>query len=161
MDVDDLVGRWKTLVVGLALAPDKDTIDKHEAGLNDLLEPFLKCPVKQIREFCRKLVAAVQADPQIPWVVKNGVVGYIKIFVEKAQDTEVIDLKKEIAGRIARAVEGEIQPQLVEAVTNALCWRDPANLKRVEKAVESGKKAKLVGRESCLFLEIGDECVML
>jgi hypothetical protein len=161
VDVDAMVQRWREAVVGMTLAPDKKTVDEWEHKLNDLLEPFLKAPVKQIREFCKKLVEALDADPQIPFFIKAGVSAYINVIVKSAKDTDVIELKKDIAGRIAKAVEGDVQPQLVEAITNALMWRDPETLKKVEDAVKKGGKAKFVGKESCLFLEVAGEIVML
>jgi hypothetical protein len=161
MDVDQLVTEWRDLIVGMALATDKKTIDEHEAQLDRLLEPFLRCPVKQIREFARKLTAAMQADKRLPLFIRVGVEAYLKVIVGNAKDTSIVKLKKDIAGRIAKVVEGDVQPQLVEAITNALMWRDPETLEKIEGAAKQGHKAKLVGRQSCLFLEIGGETVML
>lgn len=161
MDVDAMLAMWKEAVVKIATAPDKKAVDEWEAKLNDLLEPFLKCPVAQIKEFCRKLIAELDSDQSIPFFVKIGITAYIKIFVEKAVDQGPLELKKDIAGRIAQAVEGDVKPQLAEAITNALMWRDPATLEKIEAATKRGKKAKLVGRESCLFLEVDGETVML
>jgi hypothetical protein len=167
MDVEAMVAAWREAVVGMTLAATKDDVDRWEAKLNDLLEPFLKAPIKQIREFCTRLVEVIEPDPQVPWLIKQSVIGYIKIFVKTAKDEAVIELKKDIAGRIARAVEGDVAPQLVDAITNALCWRDPEHLARVEEAVKKSKggpKAKrprMVGRESCLFLEVGDEVIQI
>lgn len=161
VDVDDMVARWKEAVVNITLAHDKKQVDEWEAKLSDLLEPFLKCPVKQIREFCAKLTTALESDPKIPFFLARGVGAYCKIIVGSATNQGVMELKKDIAMRIAKGVEGDVQPQLVEAITNALMWRDPATLRRVEKAVKRGAPAKLVGRESCLFLEVDGETVML
>lgn len=155
MDVPEMVARWKEAVVGITLAATKQQVDEWEHKLNDLLEPFLKAPVKQIRQFCRELVAALESDEQIPFFIKLSVTSYIKIFIDKAKDQGILELKKDIAMRIAKAVEGDVQPQLVEAICNALMWRDEETLAKVEKAAKAGKKAKLVGKESCLFLELG------
>ncbi len=163
MDVDKMLADWKEAVVKITLAPDKKTVDEWEAKLNDLLEPFLKAPIKQIREFSSRLVAEVESDPNIPFFIKRGIEAYIKIFVEGAKDETVLTLKTDVARRIALAVEGDVQPQLCDAITNALMWRDPATLKKIEKATkkEGRPPAKLVGRESCLFLEVDGETVML
>jgi len=165
VDVELMVGRWVEAIVGMALAHSKDEVDKWEAQLNSLLEPFLKAPVVQIREFCTKLMAAMEGDPKVPWLITKSTVAYIKIFVEGAEDKGILELKKDIAMRIARAVEGDVQPQRLDAIANALMWRDPKKLEEIEeatkKAKRSGKRAKLVGRESCLFLEVEGECVQL
>lgn len=161
MDVDQLVSEWRDLIVGMALATDKKTIDEEEAKLDRLLDPFLRCPVKQIREFSKKLSEAMRSDKRLPLFIRSGVEAYLKVIVGGAKDTEIVELKKDIAGRIAKAVEGDVQPQLAEAITNALMWRDPETLEKIERASKKGHKAKLVGRQSCLFLEIGGETVML
>ena len=161
MDVDAMLSQWREAVVQITLAHDKKQVDAWEHKLNDLLEPFLKCPVKQIREFCRRLVSDLEADPRVPFFIAQSVKAYVKVIVQEAKDEGVLELKKDIAGRIARAVEGDVQPQLVEAITNALMWRDPETLKKVEGAIKKGGKAKFVGKESCLFLEVGGEIVML
>lgn len=161
VNVEQLVVDWKAIIMGMALSHSKKEIDEWEFKLNDLLEPFLKAPVKQIREFCAQLVASLENDQSVPFFISKSVRCYVELIVEKAKDTEVIELKKEIAGRIAHAVEGDLQPQWVEAITNALMWRDPATLRKIEKAVKAGGKPKLVGKESCLFLQVDGETVML
>lgn len=161
VDVDKMLADWREAVVQITLAHDKKQVDEWEHKLNDLLEPFLKCPVKQIREFCRRLVAELEADPRVPFFIARSVAAYVKAIVAEAKDEGVLELKKDIAGRIAKAVEGDVQPQLVEAITNALMWRDPETLRKVEGAIKKGGKAKFVGKESCLFLEVGGEIVML
>ena len=53
--------------------------------------------------------------------------------------------------------QGAIAP--FEALIRALQWRSPAKLEEVKKVVESeqaaGRKVRLKGRESCLFVEAG------
>ena len=161
MDVEKMVADWREFIVGMTLAHDKKAVDEYEAKLNDLLEPFLKAPVKQIREFCQRLIGELRDDVRVPLFIRAGVESYINVIVKGAKDTKIVELKKDIAGRIAKAVEGDVQPQLAEAITNALMWRDPETLEKIEGAAKKGHKAKLVGRESCLFLEIGGETVML
>lgn len=161
MDVDRMVAQWREALVGITLAHDRKQVDEWEFRLNELLEPFLKAPVKQIREFYKQLLAALKDDPSVPFFIWVGLEAWGKTILEKATDQGLLELKGEVAMRIARAVEGDVQPQLAEAIANALKWRDPESLEKIEKAVRKGHRAKLTGKESCLFLEVGGETIML
>ena len=161
VNVKHMIEKWVEAVVGLTLSHDKKSLDEWEFQLNDLLMPMLKCPVKQLREFYRGLVDALKNDKRIPFFVWRLFETWGKEILDNSPDDGVIKLKKEIAGRIASMVEPDVQPQLAEAIANALQWRDPKSLKGIEKSLKKGHKAKLVGKESCLFLEVNGETIML
>jgi len=160
VNVKALVKAWVEAVLGMTLAHEKKKLDEWEYSLNELLTPLLTAPVKQVREFYHELCVALQANKKVPFFVWQLFASWGK-YLDDAPDEGVIELKKEIAGRIARLVEPDVTPQLAEVIANALQWRDPKTLKKIEKAAKSGQKARLTGKESCLFLCVGDETVML
>jgi hypothetical protein len=107
LDVDAMLAQWREAVVQITLAHDKKQVDEWEHKLNDLLEPFLKAPVEQIREFCSRLVAELEADQRVPFFIAQSVRAFVKVIVAEAKDDGILELKRDIAGRIARAVEGD------------------------------------------------------
>lgn len=161
INIQDMVKQWTEMVFHLTLSHDKKTIDEWEFKLNELMLPLLKCPVKELRAFYSQLILALKNDARIPFFVWRLFEVWGDTMLKDAPDEAVIVLKKEMAGRIAALVEPDVSPQLGEAIANALQWRDPSTLKKIEKGLKKGCKAKLVGKESCLFLQVDDEIVML
>lgn len=155
MDVDGLVQKWKTTVVVLASAHDRDEYDQAEATIDNLLTPILSAPVKQVREFWSKLVAELKSDKQVPMIVWQMFDAWENVFVKNAPDQGVIRLKVRLARDIAEMVEEDVKPQLMEAMVRALRWRSPEQLQAVKEKLKTGVKPKVRGRESCLFLEVG------
>jgi len=156
--MDELVKRWHKAIVGLAVAHDKDAVDRHEASVEECLTPLLTMPVKQLREFGPKLMAGLKADPAVPYLVWRS----YEIWLEQmkdAPDEDVKTLKTELAGDIVKMVESDAKEQLPDAMIRALMWRSPSTLQEVKDVVEeekkAGRKVRLKGRESCLFLEAG------
>jgi len=159
VDVEPLVENWKRLVVGLATAHDKDEADRYEAAIDDCLTPLLKAPVKQVREFAVRLRDSLKADPAVPYLVWRAYETWIDKVVLPAADEDVMELKAELAQEIVGMVEDEAKRDLPAAMVRALQWRSPERLAEVKDAVmrekQAGRGARLKGRESCLFLEIG------
>lgn len=158
MDRDKMLDLWEPVVVGLALAHDKDEQDGFEAQINQLLTPLLSAPVKQLREFYSRLTERLKSNPQVPFIIWRAFEVWGDGMIAKAPDEGVVKLKTELAREIAEMVEEDVKPDLREAIVRALMWRDPDRLEEVKQAVEegkkSGRKARMVGRESCLFLEV-------
>lgn len=155
MDVEALVEKWIPVVTKLATAHDRDEFDAAEAKVDDLLTPILSAPVKQIREFYWKLLERLKSTKEVPMLVYMGFEAWGEVMIKDAPDQGVKKLKTKLAQEIADLVEEDVKPQLGEAIARALRWRHPDTLKEIKEAVESGKKPKMVGRESCLFLEVG------
>jgi hypothetical protein len=155
IDIDQLVKDWIDAIVKLCLAHTKDDYDAADAQTDKLLSPILTAPVRQVREFYAKLEAAMEADPRVPWLVKMGFTAWGAVMVKDAPDEGVKRLKNKLAGEIAELVEMPAKEQLPEAIKRALRWRSPEALEEIKTELENGKKPKLVGRESCLFLEVG------
>ena len=159
MDVDLIVEEWMRMIVGLAVAHDKDEADRYEAAVDKCLQPILAAPIKQIREFYPKLLARMKNDPAVPFLVWRSYEVWIDQVLSKAPDEEIKVLKVELAKEIADLVEGDVREQLPEALMRALQWRSPGQLSKVKEAVmeaqTKGEKVRLRGRESCLFMEVG------
>lgn len=155
VDVDKLVEKWVPVVVQLAMAHDRDEVDVAEAQIDQLLTPILSAPIRQVREFYAKLLAALKADRRVPLIVWMGFEAWQKLMVQDAPDEGIKRLKTRLARDIAELVEEDVKPQIVEAITRALRWRDPEQLEAVKEQLAAGHKPKLRGRESCLFLEVG------
>lgn len=159
MDVDTMVERWRAAVVILALAHDKDEADRAEASIEQCLSPLLTAPIKDLRQFAPKLLAVLKADPKVPFLVWRAYERWIELVVQFAPDSEILELKTDLAKQIVALVEEDMKPQLGEAMVRALQWRSAEKLAKVKEVVEAeavkGNKPRLRGRESCLFMEVG------
>lgn len=158
MDIEAMIVHWKEALVGLCTAHDKDAADRYEASIESCLTPLLAAPIKQIREFSLKLAEALEADPNVPFLVHRS----FRVWVEQmkhAPDEDVIELKTGLATEIVHMVEDDAKRDLPTAMIRALQWRSPSQLEEVKKVVlkekEAGRGVRLRGRESCLFLEAG------
>jgi hypothetical protein len=114
----------------------------------------LSAPVAQVRKFYGRLLEKMQGDSRVPFLVHIGFEAWGEAFVKNAPDEGVKRLKNKLAGEIAELVEGPVAEQIPEAIKRALKWRDPETLQEVKEALQGGAKPKLVGRQSCLFLEM-------
>jgi hypothetical protein len=157
MDVDGMVAKWKTLIVGLSLAHDKDEADRIEASVEECLSPILAAPIKQVRTFAAKLMEALKADPKVPFLVWRPYEIWVSQ-MKDAPDGDVKELKTDLAKQIVDLVEKDVASQLPDAMVRALQWRSAAALEEMKGAVEKehakGGKARLTGKESCLFLSV-------
>jgi hypothetical protein len=158
MKLNEMVPKWKAVVVGLAVAHDKDEADRFEASIEELLTPLLAAPISQIREFSRLLLFELKNDKAVPYLVWKA----FEVWVDqmaKAPDGEIRELKEDLARQIVSMVEQDAKEALPDAMVRALMWRSPAKLEEVRQVVEeekaAGRKVRLKGRESCLFLEAG------
>lgn len=154
MDVEDMISKWVPIIRGLSTAHDKAPLDQCEFEMDRHLTPLLTAPVKQIRAFCTGLCAALEADKTIPFFVWAWFKSWEQVVIQKAPDGGIKSLKSKLAGEIAEMVEQQVQPDLKSAIVGALQWRSEESLERVKGVVEKGGKARMVGRESCLFLEV-------
>jgi hypothetical protein len=159
MNVDKLVEEWATVVTGMAVAHDKDESDRYEAAIEKCLVPILTAPIKQVREFYPKLLVALKANPQVPFLVWRSYEIWIDQVLSKAPDEGIKALKTELAKEIADMVEQDVKDQIPEALIRALQWRNAETLAEVRDTVvkekAKGNQVRLRGRESCLFLEVG------
>jgi len=159
VNVELLVKKWHPVIVGLAIAHDKDEADHHESQLDDLLSPLLTAPVKQLREFAKQLLGSLKADKSVPYLVWRGYEVWVQKVIMEAADEAVLELKTQAATEVMKLVEEDVKDQLPEAIVRALQWRSPEQLEKVKSVVETekaaGRKTRLVGRESCLFIEAG------
>jgi hypothetical protein len=161
MNVQEMVSRWVPIIRGLSTAHTKTELDKCEFEMEQHMTPLLAAPVKQLREFYKELVKALKADPTIPLFVWASFNAWWEVVVKDAPDGAVVELKKELANEIAELVEKDVAPDIGKAIASALQWRPAERLEKVRDAVKRGAKPKLTGRESCLFLEVDEEQVML
>lgn len=157
MNVDKLVQAWIPVIKGLATAHDKPTVDQCEYDEQTHLEPILAAPVAQIREFYAKLTAALKADPTIPFFVWQAFEVWGEVILKKAPDDDVKILKADLAEEIAAMAAEHVTPDLPQAIAGALMWRSTEALEKVKTSLKAGRKPRMVGRSSCLFLEIENE----
>lgn len=158
MDVDALVAKWKTVVVALATAHTKAEADRAEAAIEDLLVPILAAPIKQVREFARKLSNELVQDERVPFLVHRAYAVWVDMMIH-APDEDIKELKTDLAREIVDMVEEDAKRDLPAAMVRALQWRSPSQLEQVKEVLEkekaAGRGARLAGRESCLFLLAG------
>lgn len=156
VDVDGLVKKWVGAVVGMCLAHDKDQFDAEDAKADELMGPILTAPIAQVRVFYQQLRDTLKSTKEVPFLVWMSFEAWGEVVVDSAvDDVGIKRLKNKLAGEIADLVEMPVRDQIPEAIKRALRWRDPEVLKEVKSKLESGAKPKLVGRQSCLFMELG------
>jgi len=161
MDVEKMVDLWVPVIKALCMAHSKEEIDRAEFAMEDLLNPLLTAPVRDLRKFYTKLVQCLKADTTIPFFVWAAFDAWEEVVVKPAPDADIKMLKNELAKEIADMVEEQVRPDIGKAIAGALRWRDPETLEKMRASLKEGKPAKVRGRESCLFLEVEDHCVML
>jgi hypothetical protein len=162
MNVDALVAQWVEVIVELATAHDHARRTAADHQTDDLLGPLLTAPIAQIRQFGQQLAAALKADPRVPFLIWSSFERVLEPLILKGPDGELLALKTQLAAEIATLVErGLDREELIVAIAGALQWRAPSRLEAVKAKLEQGEKPRIRGRESCLFLEAGDELVVL
>jgi len=162
MNVDVMVAKWTDNLVSLLLSHDKQDRDQADFESDELLGPILTAPVAQLREFTTKLTAALKGDPRVPFFLWANFESWTDKVVSNAKDEGVIQLKTDLARQVAELAESSLTSQdWVLAIMGALQWRAPEDLAKVRANLAAGAKPKLTGRQSCLFLEVGDAMVML
>lgn len=162
MDVQKMVDDWLPLIQKLSSAHDVDERDAASSQLDEYLTPIIAAPVTQIREFYRELVKRMKADKSVPWAVWKLFEFWGTNVLDKIDKEEVIGLKTEIAKRIAENSFAQIpREDWIQSMIGALQWRTPEKLAAIEGALNSGHKPRVRGKESCLFLAVGQSEVML
>jgi hypothetical protein len=162
MDVKAMIDAWAPLVTQLAIAHDVDEKDAASAQLDEMLAPILAAPVAQLREFYSGLTQRLKDDPKVPWAVWKLFDFWGENVLDKLNKEEVVGLKTELAKRTAEnSMENIPREDWINAMIGALQWRSPERLKEVEESLASGEKPRVRGRESCLFLEVGQKEIML
>lgn len=157
MDVAQMIETWLPLIKKLAMAHDVDEKDLASSQLDDLLLPVIGAPVAQIREFYRGLTDGLKTDPEVPWAVWKMFDFWGENVLDKIHKEETVGLKTELAKRIAeRSMEAVPREDWVMSMVGALQWRSPEKLKQVEKALDAGHQPRVRGKESCLFLQVGE-----
>jgi hypothetical protein len=158
VDIDQLVPRYVEVIVELATAHEHTRRTAADHAAEDLLGPLLTAPVAQIRTFAQRLSTALREDPRVPWMIWSMFERVLEPLILKGADGEVLQLKTALAAEIAELVEAGLdREELIVAMAGALQWRAPERLEAVKKGLQAGRKPRLTGRESCLFLTITDE----
>jgi hypothetical protein len=162
VDVQKTVDVWVPLIKKLAVAHDVDEKDAASSAMDEALLPIIAAPVAQVREFYKALTQRLKSNPEIPWAVWKLFEFWGDNVLDKISLEEVAGLKKEIATRIAERSEAAIpREEWVIAMVGALQWRSPEKLQEIEAALDAGQKPSIRGKESCLFLQVGEAEVML
>jgi hypothetical protein len=162
MDVENMVQKWLPLVKALALAHDVDEKDVASATLDDLLKEVIVAPAKQIREFYRELTAALKKDKSVPWSLWKLFDFWGDNVLDKIKEEGMIVLRGDLAQQIAeRSIEKIPVKDWVDSMIAALMWRSPERLEEIKSKLDEGHAPRVRGRESCLFLQVGDAEVML
>jgi hypothetical protein len=161
LDLDLLAERWKTQIVAMLTAHTRAEFEQSDFNADELLKPILSTPVAQVRAFYQMLREKLMADPKVPFYVWKGFDGFVTDILERAPDQGVKRLNTGLAKRIAALAKEAVTPQIGTALVNALKWRDGDTLEKIAGALEGGERPRLRGRESCLFLCVAGEKVML
>ncbi len=157
MNVNGMVYEWTAIIRGLSTAHDKESLDRAEFDMDEHLTPLLTAPIKQIREFYSELVESLKSDPTIPFFVWAWFESWGEVILKSAPDGDIKELKTSLAAEIAELVEEDVKPDLRKAIEGALKWRTEGSLLKIKDSLGKGGKARMVGKESCLFLEVEHE----
>jgi hypothetical protein len=161
-DMDGLVEKWTDVIVGLSTAHEPERHTRADEQTDDLLGPLLVAPIGQVRDFARRLAERLESDKRVPFMVWSSFKRVVLPLILKGPDGSTIELKTTLAREIAELVEQDLpRADLITAIAGALQWRASAALERVKAGLEAGAKPVIRGRESCLFLEVGDAMVVL
>lgn len=153
MDVPKMIENWRSVIVILCTAHDKDEIDKAEYKMDELLSPLLIAPVAELRAFYDGLSSVLESDPKVPFFIWSIFSAWGKVVVKPSLGkTKIRRLRRKLANEIAQMVDDDVKPDITKAIAGALMWRDPETLKEIKADLKAGAKPKLRGRESCLFL---------
>lgn len=162
VDAMKMVETWVPLIRKLAVAHDIDEKDEASSSLDDALVPIISAPVGEIRLFYRTLIERLKDDPTIPWAIWRLFEFWGKNVLDKITKDEELKLKTELATRIAQNSIALIpRSDWVESMVGALQWRSPERLEEINAAIDAGEKPRVRGKESCLFLQVGEKEVML
>lgn len=162
VDVQEMVGKWTPLVKQLALAHDVDEKDLASSTLDDLLKEVITAPVKQIREFYRELTAALKKDKTVPWALWKLFDFWGENVLDKLETEQEMTLRGELAQQIAeRSIEKIPVKDWVDSMIGSLMWRSPEKLEQIKASLDQGHQPRVRGKESCLFLAVGEAEVML
>jgi len=157
----DFAKQWKEVLVKLSMSHTKEDIDRADYKMDDLFNGLMAMPVKQVREFYDLLLAELKSDENVPYFIWKTIEAWKEKAVGVSQETEAKMLQAELAGELANILEPDLKPQLKQALADSLKWKSPEVLEKIRGAVSTGNRPSLKGRESCLFLEVGEEEFML
>ena len=160
-NLSDFATQWKEVLVKLTMSHTKEGIDQADYKMDDLFNGLIAMPVKQVREFYDLLLAELKSDENVPYFIWRTIEAWKEKAVGVSQETEAKMLQAELAGELANILEPDLKPQLKQALADSLKWKSPEVLEKIRGAVSTGNRPSLKGRESCLFLEVGEEEFML
>jgi len=152
---------WKDVLVKLSMSHTKEGIDQADYQTEDLFNGLIAMPVKQVREFYDLLLTELKEDENVPYFIWKIVECWKEQGVGVSQETEAKMLQAELAGELAAILEPTLKPQLRQALADSLKWKPVKVLEKIQNAVEAGHKPGFKGRESCLFLEVAGDEIML
>ena len=154
--VENLVEKWHKAIVGMCTAHSKDDYDAADFQSDELMTPLLTAPIRQVRQFWVKLQRSLHEDKQVPFFVWVSFEAWGKTMVKAAEDDETcLRLKNKLAKEIADMVGVDVKDQVPKAIERAMRWRRCRDSDRGENGSRRRRKPKMVGRQSCLFLEVG------
>lgn len=169
MNVDEMVDRWHRTMRQLSTGHSHATFTEAEFSSDDLLLPILTAPIAQLREFAARLAAELEADEAVPFMVWSSFKEVVLPLILTRPEGEVLKLKSDLAREIAELTADDIpREDLISAIASALQWRSSGLLERLRDNAQAAKAAgsgasrpRMTGRQSCLFLTVGDAQVIL
>jgi len=168
MDVDAMVERWHVTMRQLSTGHSHADFSDAEYSSDDLLLPILSAPIVQLREFAARLAQALEDDERVPFMVWSSFKEVVLPLILTRPEGKTLQLKTEIAREIAELTADDIpREDLITAIASALQWRSSDLLERLRANAQAAKadpavpRPRMTGRQSCLFLTIGDAQVIL
>lgn len=160
-DLDKLAEQWKDTILKLLLSHNRETADMADYKMDELFSALCGMPISQVREFYELFYQKMKTDDRAPYFLWKMVEKWKDEAVKVGKEIEGKIIQAEMAQELAKILEPKLSPQLEEALKNSLKWRSEETLTKIKDFVESGKTPKLAGKESCLFIELDKEQIML
>jgi len=71
-NVEGLIQEWIEALTAIASAHSDEERVKADARSDELLTALLHAPVAEVRDFTRRLVVALEAEPRVPFIVRSA-----------------------------------------------------------------------------------------
>lgn len=157
INVEDEAQKWLSYVVTCLTAHSKEDWDRADYVADELYGVILAAPIVEIRAFTARLSELLEADERVPFYVWRGFKVVNENLLQKLADKGAIELKTQLARKVAELAERALDPEeWTAAMVGALQWRSEEDLAKVLAQLERGVQPRVRGRESCLFLIVGE-----
>lgn len=163
-ELRQLARDYLVFALRFAQVKTKEEYDALDYRGQDFLEKMMKMTKKNRERHMSILEEMAEQDPDCPYYLKEQIKQrrmLYRLFPKEPLGVTIgLDERKQLAQEVAAMIEPQLKESVVKAVADALAWREKPVLEKL-KAKVTKEAVTLKGRESCIFLEVGQEELML